>query len=188
MIKFFKTRNVPSPERDEGNAGFDFFIPAFDADFKQICEIEAKENPASAVHFVKYDEEEVIVIKPHSTVKIPSGIHARIEIPSPLCGYGCNVCLDGANKSGVATKLNLSVGAELIDPNYQGEIHISLINNNDFSVYLKPHQKIVQYVSYLYLDNGGSTFDKSQMTLEEFYKDAKYSNRGSDGFGSTDKK
>ena len=48
MIKFFLTRDVAAPERENGNAGFDFFVPRFNEAFKLTCEKEAEKISAFA--------------------------------------------------------------------------------------------------------------------------------------------
>ena len=55
MIKFFLTRDVAAPERESGNAGFDFFVPKFNEAFKLTCAKEAEKNPKAGCYF-KTDE------------------------------------------------------------------------------------------------------------------------------------
>lgn len=126
-MKFCKVRDVKSPVRGTGKAaGIDFFVPNdFDA-----------------------------VIRPHNDLLIPSGIKA--EIPE---GY----MLMAADKSGVVTtdlacyKIGrapkkeafgspVAIGAKIVDEDYQGEIHIHLINLGDNAVYIMPGMKIAQFI------------------------------------------
>ncbi len=44
MIKFFLTRDVAAPTRENGNAGFDFFVPKFNEAFKLTCAKEAEKK------------------------------------------------------------------------------------------------------------------------------------------------
>jgi dUTP pyrophosphatase len=50
------------------------------------------------------------------------------------------------NKSGVATKKRLQVGACVVDCDYQGEIHIHVFNSGKEMVEIKPGDKLVQFV------------------------------------------
>ena len=76
-------------------------------------------------------------VLPHERILIPSGIKA--DIPE---GYA----LIANNKSGVANKLGLIFGSSVVDSDYQGEIHLSLINTTDQEIRLGPGQKIVQFL------------------------------------------
>lgn len=159
-MKFCKVRDVKSPERGTGKAaGIDFFVP----------------NGGT------------IVVPPHSDVLIPSGI--KMEIPE---GY----MLMAADKSGVVTSgpacisacrvpkkeafdSPIVVGAKIVDEDYQGEIHIHLINTSrDKSVAIKPGMKIVQFilvpVSYEGLE---------EVTEAELF--SRSSERGDGALGST---
>ena len=161
-MKFAKVRNVKSPVRGtELSAGIDFFIPE---DFK--------ETP----------------LYPGYDLLIPSGI--KVEIPE---GY----MLLGADKSGVVTskgaciiakrppkadafETNLIVGAKIVDEDFQGELHIHLINVGMSTARLKPGMKIAQFilvpVAYDTLE---------EVKPEALFKESKQSKRGAGCFGST---
>lgn len=127
-MKFSKVRNVKSPTRGTGKAaGIDFFVPN---DFK------------------------VITVHAHEDILIPSGI--KVKIPS---GY----MLIGADKSGVVTSKSacikahrvpkndafnsaVIIGAKIIDEDYQGEIHIHLINTGQSDITIMPGMKIAQFI------------------------------------------
>lgn len=127
-MKFCKVRDVKSPVRGTGKAaGIDFFVPNFG---------------------------NILTVPPHCDVLIPSGIKAKIPE-----GY----MLIGADKSGVVTSRFACVGAgrepkqeafmgaaiigaKVIDEDYQGEIHIHLINTSNFPIYIKPGMKIAQFI------------------------------------------
>ena len=126
-LRFSKVRDVKSPTRGtEKSAGLDFYVPN---DFL----------PA--------------VIYPGDDVLIPSGIKA--DIPE---GYA----FVGVDKSGIATssdakrKANIAstdlhkpcliVGAKLVDEDYQGEMHIHIINVGKTSFRVEPGMKIAQFV------------------------------------------
>lgn len=108
-------------------------------------------------------------IPPQGNVLIPSGIKAKVPD-----GYA----LVAMNKSGVATKLGLVVGACVVDSDYQGEIHIHLINTSNQCVNLGPGQKIVQFL-LLPVEHCGINI----VPPEQLFDSA--TSRGAGGFGST---
>ena len=100
---------------------------------------------------------------------IPSGI--KVNVPE---GYA----LIAFNKSGVATKKGLQVGACVVDCGYQGEIHIHLVNVGQEFAQLNPGDKVVQFVL---IKLGDPVIQ--QVSEDDLYE--KESNRGEGGFGST---
>lgn len=161
-LKISKVRDVRTPERGTtGSAGIDFFVPN---DFPET------------------------IVRPHCDVLIPSGI--RASIPNGFM-------LIGENKSGVVTSYDacvqagrkpkkgaylcsLVVGANVVDEDYQGEIHIHLVNTGTVPVIVKPGTKIVQFilvpVNYCAIE---------EVPEEQLFIEA--SERGDGGFGSTNK-
>lgn len=78
------------------------------------------------------------LVKPNSDVLIPLDI--RFEIPF---GWDLSVY----NKSGVSTKKKLTKGAELIDSDYRGTVHVHLFNNSSTeSINIVKGEKIAQLV------------------------------------------
>ena len=116
-----------------------------------------------------------IELLPHSKVLIPSGIHVRLPQ---------DVFLNGANKSGIASKRGLLIGAQTIDQDYEGEIHINLINPTNEHVFIKAGEKIVQFIPYF---QPSMRHVVEYNSKEDLYKDFK-SNRGEGGFGSSGEK
>lgn len=110
-----------------------------------------------------------ICLKPGDSVVIPSGI--KVEVPK---GYA----LIGFNKSGIAVKRHLYVGACVIDEDYQGEVHIHLTNVGKDVSYISPGDKIAQFVlvPVLYADIE---------EVDELHKVP--TERGTGAFGSTDR-
>ena len=174
MIKFFiePGYDVKAPMRDYGNAGVDFFIPNLTEEFAKA--FEAKNAPENAIFTTDGLNNPLIRIKPHGRVNIPSGI--RSFIPA-------NVALEAHNKSGIATKYGLVFGASTVDSNYQGIIHISLINTTDKTVELPLGMKVVQFIPRIIDTSAIEVY--SDISFEEFYKDFEFSNRGEGAFGST---
>ena len=116
-----------------------------------------------------------IELLPHSKVLIPSGIHVRLPK---------GVFLNGANKSGIASKRGLLIGAQTIDQDYEGEIHINLMNPTNEHVFIGAGEKIVQFIPYFQPAMHDVVEYNSK---EELYKDFK-SERGEGGFGSSGEK
>ena len=174
MIKFFiePGYDVKAPTRDYGNAGVDFFIPNLTEEFAKA--FEAKNIPENAVFTTDGFGGPMIRIQPHGRVNIPSGIRSFI---SP------NVALEAHNKSGIATKYGLVFGASTVDANYQGIIHISLINTTDKAIELPLGMKVVQFIPRLIDISPIEVYNN--MSFDEFYKDFEFSNRGEGAFGST---
>lgn len=127
-MKFAKVRDVKSPVRGTAkSAGIDFFVP---------------------------NDCQPIKLFPQCDVLIPSGIKAAIPD---------NFMLMAAEKSGVVTSAEavaragrkvkpgaynsvITLGAKIIDEDYQGEIHIHLVNVGREIVTIKPGTKIAQFI------------------------------------------
>jgi dUTP pyrophosphatase len=112
-----------------------------------------------------------LTLKPGQSVLIPSGIKFNVPEGHALVAF---------NKSGIAAKKNLLVGACVIDEDYCGEVHIDLKNVGEKEVEINPGEKIIQLlclkVNYVSIEEVSSE--------EELYR-GKTSERGEGGFGST---
>ena len=85
------------------------------------------------------------------------------------------------NKSGIATKKKLAVGACVIDVSYQGIIHYHVYNfSRDKWAELKCDEKVVQMVQVPVL-SGMEVVEN--LKPEEFFEEK--TDRASGGFGST---
>lgn len=164
MIKFLKIRNVKSPERRFGDAGIDCFIPKFDNDFiNRLQEL----NPKCEIN------NGTISMSSANDILIPLGIKASFD---------SSIALIALNKSSVATKVKLTVGAGVIDSSYQGEIHAHLFKQDVEDVVLHEGMKIVQFVPIVINDTSIAVEDA--MSDTEFYHGIR-TGRGEGGFGST---
>ena len=160
-FKYTKVRSVKSPTRaTEVAAGIDFYVPE---DFKTLQ------------------------LFPLHDVLIPSGIKSRLPK-----GHMLYI----TNKSGVASsneaKLRAGLkqseflkgilvkGADTIDEDYQGEIHLHLINLGEEPIVIKPGMKIAQGV----LIPVNYAIPKEVLSEQELFTRAK-SIRKNNGFGST---
>lgn len=114
--------------------------------------------------------EEPCEIKPHSTVKIGTGI--AIEIPNGFFG-GIFA------RSGIATKKGLrpSNCVGICDSDYRGEYIVALHNDTDNTVIVEPNERIAQLVIIPYLH---VVFNEVEELSE--------TKRGDGGFGSTGSK
>jgi len=115
--------------------------------------------------FVPNDFEETVVM-PQKDIKINLGIVTEFKEGLALIAY---------NKSGIATKQKLIVGACVVDSDYRGDIHAHMINTGTEPVTITPGMKIVQFILQPYI--------KPQ--LIELSEKPGDTERGAGGFGST---
>ena len=155
-VDFYKCRDVNDPTRAWSAAGVDFYMPRFrdskerpddnkvlyipDTVFFQDLQTRSQNGWKSRIF--GYDPDlnlNYIELEPGERVAIPSGIKARFNMK--------DIALVAFNKSGVATKKGLTVGACVVDEDYLGEIHISLINtSNTEQIRLYENEKLVQFL------------------------------------------
>ena len=83
------------------------------------------------------------------------------------------------NKSGIATKYQLQVGACVVDEDYQGEIHLHVMNVGKEVVILKPGMKLVQGLVMPVFYDGVEVLESE----DELFPQS--TERGQGGFGST---
>ena len=178
-IKFLVCGDVKAPQRKHGDAGFDLFVPNYSDEFRLRL---LQENNIWDVFDNEYGERSDVVItkmqirlEPGADIKIPSFV--RSLIPE-------DECLRMSNKSGVALKQKLLVGAEIIDSSYEGIINIHVFNASHDTTSIEFGQKLVQLVPFkINTDEHEVVFDKD-VSVEDFYKGHDHS-RGVGGFGST---
>ena len=132
-----------------------------------------------------FNEGKPYVIPPGGRTLIPSGIKVSLPPGHALIAF---------NKSGVASKTGLIVGACVVDEDYQGEIHLNMINTN------QPFETI--HDGYFVKDSGAATINPGEKltqfilvpvnyvipeetNIEELYTNT--TERGTGGFGSTGK-
>tara|TARA_R110002153_G_scaffold1580_16_gene8136 strand:+ start:1095 stop:1574 length:480 start_codon:yes stop_codon:yes gene_type:complete len=114
------------------------------------------------------DDRGNIIVYPNTTCLIPTGI--KVEFAS-------NHMLEVKNKSGIASKKNLVVGACVIDHLYDGEVYINLHNIGKVPRIIEPGQKVAQVV----------LVPISTCEVEEVFEDNlnQGTARSEGGFGST---
>jgi len=163
-----KIRNVKTPSRAHfDDAGIDFYVPSFDEKF--IEDFKSKNNSN-----YYYFTENKLIVEPNGKVLIPSGI--KVVVPK---GYA----LIAFNKSGIASKKGLVVGAQVVDSSYRGEVHINLLNVTSESQIIEEGQKIVQFILIPIALIDPIVIDKDE--YEEYFNNTE---RGEGGFGSTGSK
>ena len=129
----------------------------------------ANSTDAGVDFFIPNEYDGKTELSPGESCFIPSGI--KVNVPE---GY----VLIAFNKSGVATKKGLHVGACVVDCGYQGELHINLTNVSAEDQIISAGDKIVQFVL---LPLG----DPAIELVEENNLYETVSTRGEGGFGSS---
>ena len=165
-IRFTKIRDVKSPSRNYGDAGSDFYVPEYSEEFvKDLLE----KNKNNNIEINK--ETKTIIISAASQILIPSGIKVDIIDKTTY--------LDFENKSGIATKKELLIGAQVIDSIYQGEVHINVHNVSNKAQTIEFGQKLAQAIHKEYRDTQWEEISNDE------YDQIPESTRGAGGFGST---
>jgi len=115
------------------------------------------------------DVKEAVVIKPHETAKIGTGL--AVEIPD---GYFGAIFA----RSGLAAKQGLRPAncVGVCDSDYRGEYIVALHNDTDVEQVINPQERIAQLVVMPYLAVEFDEVDELEETV-----------RGEGGFGSTGK-
>lgn len=161
-MRILKVRDVKTPTRGTSlSAGIDFYVPN---DFKP---------------FKLYRGEDLL---------IPSGIKACFN-----SGY----MLMAAEKSGMSSSAKAKelrgmpisadsfasptvLGAKIVDADYQGEIHIHIINLGKYPIVIKPGMKLAQFILVPVM------YDViAEVESEEELFHGVTTERGKGGFGST---
>lgn len=130
--------------------------------------VRGHETDAGIDFFVPNDYEK-ITLEPNEDVLIDSGI--KVIVPE-------RYALIFKEKSGVAVKKKLTIGAAVVDSDYRGVIHFHLFNNGRDVVEINPGDKIIQ----------GLIIPVSLMSpveVSEVFYNRHVTERGEGGFGST---
>ncbi len=106
-------------------------------------------------------------INPGESCILPTGI--KVEVPR---GY----MLEVKNKSGIASKQQLLVGACVVDSGYDGEVYINLHNVGSNTQKIHPGDKLAQVV-LVPVETCDFVCTRDEINIETF--------RGDGGFGST---
>lgn len=126
----------------------------------------------AGIDFFVPDDYDKIVLKPNEDILIDSGI--KVIVPE---GHA----LIFKEKSGVAVKKKLTIGAAVVDSDYRGVVHFHLFNNGNDEVDINPGDKIIQ----------GLVIPIAlipPVEVSEVFYDRHTTERGEGGFGSTGNK
>ena len=174
-IDFTTTRNVKVPNKANMNdAGTDIYVPEYDPAFLRDLIVK---NPGRNLRysFSEYDNGNptklLITIMPHERILIPSGIKVNIK---NKWSY-----LKVDNKSGIANGKGLIFGSDIIDADYRGECHISVINTSDENQVITTGMKLVQLIHSIKLPT------QWNMILSTEFDELPETDRMSGGFGSS---
>lgn len=170
---FYKIRDVKDPRRNDYDAGIDIYTCEFSAEYAEA--IQEVNNHEVLFSYDVDQKRFYLSIQPHENILIPSGLKTR---------FPKDVALIIHNKSGVALKKCLDVGACVIDSSYEGEIKINLINTSNDKQRIYFGEKITQGVPLKIDTLPIEVFTSKDKTEEEFYE-GHGGNRKSNGFGST---
>lgn len=170
-LKYTKVREVKSPCRaHETDAGIDFFVPTS----LTMDDMKPKFETSGCWPLVTFNDDGTIkdfTLKPGQSVLIPSGI--KVKVPDGFM-------LQYTNKSGIASKRGLVVGANVVDIGYEGECHLNLYNVSDHNAVINAGDKIVQGI----LVKIGFNTPEEVKDEHELYGSTA-SPRGAGGFGSS---
>ena len=188
-FKFVRVRDVHVPTRaNQGDAGIDFYVPN-DLTVDDLIKCNTNtyignwsitdriQVPSNEVYGLINEADDLcrILIGPHATCVIPSGICGILEPEASM--------LQANDKSGVSSKKKLKVTASIIDSPYTGEIHHVVFNTTNEVVEIHLGEKLVQYIHIpIYLTQPEEISD-SEFEKLKTEKELK-SGRGSDGMGS----
>lgn len=136
---------------------------------KEVKNPERAHRTDAGIDFFIPEDFGELTLKPNEDVLIDSGI--KVIVPE---GYA----LIFKEKSGVAVKKKLTVGAAVVDSDYRGVVHFHLFNNGLEDQTLRAGDKIVQGLLIpVLLDN---TVEISEDEYNNYETD-----RGEGGFGSS---
>jgi|TARA_R100001015_G_C4545901_1_gene108860 dUTP pyrophosphatase len=133
-------------------------------------------NPSDAGLDVYFSPKarEPVTIEPGQSAILPTGL--KFGVPH---GY----MLEVKNRSSVASKRSLIVGACVVDSGYDGEVFVNLHNIGNESQVVEPHTKIAQVVMTPVVSF--RALETTNPNLYDWYP-ITISNRGDGALGSTD--
>lgn len=112
------------------------------------------------------------IIYPGESAVIGTGIKVAVTE-----GYVMQIC----NRSGLASKHQLFVGAEIVDPGYSNEVFVNIHNFGKLDYTIKDGDRIAQFLVYQVSAN------MLELDPEKYETMMKSFDRGMGGFGSSGK-
>ena len=132
-------------------------------------------NPSDAgldVFYCPSDNRDSVKINPGESVVLETGL--KFGVPHGFM-------LEVKNRSSVASKRRLIVGACVVDPGYNGELYVNLLNVGTSAQLIENGTKIAQVVMVPIIH-----FRARKVMADSLYDNPIcISNRGTGGFGST---
>ena len=132
-------------------------------------------NPSDAgldVFYCPSDDRDSVRVEPGESLILETGL--KFGVPHGFM-------LEVKNRSSMAAKRHLIIGACVIDPGYNGELFINLHNIGQHTQTIESGQKIAQVVMIPVIH-----FRAKKLMTDTLYNSSIcVSNRGSGGFGST---
>ena len=175
-ILYYKIRKSKNPIRGtERSCGIDFFIPSYDNEFINDL-VNKNDNTDEKNYIIDYDllkDKFYIIIKKGGNILIPLGY--KIILPE-------NTTFIAFNKSSIAFKKGLVLGAAVVDEDYRGEIHGNFLNPTSRDIKIYFDEKIIQFVLIPVIYANIRNIDLKEFKIYE------NTERGEGGFGSTDNK
>jgi dUTPase len=168
-IKFLLFGDSEPPQRRKGDAGYDIFVPHLSEQFAKDL-IAA--NPGQPRRWsivgggpTNPDEDRdagfFIQLNPHCDLRIPTYI--RSQLPD-------NVYLRAAPRGSSAVQIRLAVGAEVIDPSFQGNIFLHIYNTSNEPTFIKFGQKLIQLIPELFDPTEAEVFYSNKIERCKDYK------------------
>ena len=137
-----------------------------------MSKVPTRSNPSDAGLDVYANVTDPVVIDPRESVIIPTGL--KFGIPH---GYMLQVM----NRSSIAAKRGLMVGAHVIDSGYDGEVFINLHNVGNSPQMIRYGDKIAQLVMIPVV-----AFRPYVIESDLYQESITISDRGDGALGSTD--
>lgn len=158
-VKFLRVReNAKLPEKKHINdAGYD------------ICWAPEPSDVTEKIWLNDVFYEKVKVISPGESVLLKTGLK---------CLFSPGYVLEIKNRSGIAAKKQLLVGACIVDSTYRGEIFVNVHNVSNKCQVIESGDRIAQFVIYPIM-----SIIPSEVTEDEYNENT--TTRGDGGFGST---
>ena len=140
---------------------------------REDAKVPVRANPSDAGADVFYCGDKDVEIGPNESALLGTGL--RIATP-------VNYVTEVKNRSGMAAKKSLVVGACVIDAGYEGELLINLHNIGKSQQVIHPGDKIAQIIVYKV---ELPSFEVLPNDVGLYSKIGTKSKRGAGGFGST---
>lgn len=179
-MRYKRIRKVKEIERGSArSAGLDFFIPTMDADYLlDVATINHDELTNDQIYIDTYKKQ--IVLAPGAHVLLPSGIKCDFQtIDGVLYDEEHGIAYVAHNKSSIAKNKRLQVAADVVDEDYQGELHFSLVNTSNRLIKVSSDEKIAQFLTVPIIMSSPVEIEENEVLH------ATITARAGKGFGST---